>query len=372
MALKNPAVVVAGAGIVGLSAACELARRGMRCLILDRGRCGHEASFAAGGILAPQAETLPESPLLSIALKARDRHISLAEELLELTGITVEHHRYGVLSLAFSDEELQSLRSLTDSQKKSGLRAEMVSREGLSRLEPASHPDAKGAALFPDDHRVDNRLLLEALKSLASQRGVEIREFCAVRGMETTNGRITGVRTNTERIETTTLINALGAWAGQLEGDPCAPPVRPVKGHMLSLVDGPTMRHVVYGHHGYIVPRADGRLIVGSTMEEAGFDTRTTAAGVAQLIRIASAIATGVGNATISEIWTGLRPATPDGLPVIGKSLAEGLIVAGGLYRNGILLGPLVGEIAAALALGEKPSVDLAPFDPNRFSSPQS
>lgn len=369
IAPKIPDVVVAGAGIVGLSAACELARRGARCVVFDRGRAGREASFAAGGILSPQAETLPDSPLLEIALKARDRHISLAEELLSLTGVSVEHQRHGVLSLAFSSREEAKLRALTGAHKKLGLRAEMVSRDRVFRIEPAAHNDARGAALFPDDHRVDNRRLMEALKALALSLGVQVREYCGLRGMDIKAGRVVAVRTDVGRIETRTLINALGAWAGQLHGDPGDLPIRPVKGHMMSLVDGPSLRHVVYGHHGYIVPRGDGRLIVGSTMEERGFDTRVTAEGVAHLIGIAVGIAPATKKATISETWTGLRPATPDGLPVIGKGGADGLIVAGGLFRNGILLGPLVGEIAAALALGDEPSMDLSAFRPDRFQA---
>ncbi len=367
MAQKTIDVVVAGGGIVGLSAACALARKGVRCAVFDRGPCGREASSAAGGILSPQAETLPDSPLLPLALRARDRHIHLAEELLSLTGIVVEHHRYGVLSLAFSAEEEARLRGLTAAQKELGLRAEMVSREGIPRLEAAAHPDARAAALFPDDHRVNNRRLIKALRNLAADLGVAIREYSALRGIEIAHGRLEAVRTDSERIPTGTMINALGAWAGQLDGDPHPPAVRPVKGHMMSLQEGPFMRHVVYGHHGYIVPRGDGRLIVGSTTEEAGFDPRVTAEGVAHLIGIAAAIAPATKKASIAETWSGLRPATPDGLPVIGPGGASGLIVAGGLFRNGILLGPLVGEVAAGLALGEPSPVDLGPFDPGRF-----
>ncbi len=360
-------VVIAGAGIVGLSAACDLARRGVACMVLDRGKAGREASFAAGGILSPQAETGPDSPLLPLALLARDRHIHLAEELLGLTGIAVEHHRYGVLSLAFSEAEEAELSVLTEAQRRLGLRAEMVSRSGIARLEPATNVEARAAALFPDDHRVDNRRLLEALRVLALSRGVEIREYTALRGLEIEDNRLVAVRTDQDRIETRTMINALGAWAGQLESSGRAIPVRPVKGHMMSLADGPSMQHVVYGNHGYIVPRSDGRLIVGSTMEEAGFDSRITTEGIAHIIGIATSIAPGTKKASIAETWVGFRPATPDGLPIIGKGSAEGVIVAGGLFRNGILLGPLVGEIAAALACGERPPYDLSPFDPGRF-----
>jgi len=272
-----------------------------------------------------------------------------------------------VLSLAFSAAEEATLAVLVKAQNDRGLRAEMVSREHLSGIEPSTHPDAVGAALFPDDHRVDNRLLLKALKALAESRGVLIRENTALRGVEVRDGRLVAVRTEEGRFETSTLINALGAWASQLD-EALGPPMRPVKGHMMCLTEGPLLRHVVYGNHGYIVPRKDGRLIVGSTMEEVGFDTRVTAEGIAHLVGIAASIAPGTKKATIADRWTGLRPATPDGLPVIGKGAVPGLVVAGGLFRNGILLGPLVGEIAAALALGEAPPHDLRAFDPARFT----
>ncbi|MEO8361109.1 MAG: glycine oxidase ThiO [Vicinamibacteria bacterium] len=360
--------MVAGAGIVGLSAACELAKRGARVVVFDRGQTGREASYAAGGILSPQAETLPNSPLLPLALKARARHTTLAAELQSQTGISVEHQTDGVLSLAFSAKEENELRSLTQAQTRLGLRADMMSGDELRGLESSVHDDAVGAALFPDDHRVDNRRLMEALKALAIKRGVVIREFTTVRSIESEHGRVTALRTDHDRIETKSVINALGAWANDLPGSGDVVPVRPVKGHMMALIGGPQVRHVVYGHHGYIVPRADGRLIVGSTMEEAGYDTAVTAHGIARLIAIATSILPATGQASISEMWTGLRPATPDSLPVIGRSRIEGLVVAGGLFRNGILLGPLVGEIVAGLALGETPSIDLSAFRPDRFA----
>jgi glycine oxidase len=368
MSLKTPDVVVAGAGIVGLSAACELSRRGLRCLVLDRGRVGREASHAAGGILSPQGEARPGSPLLPLALLGRDRHVRLADELLDLTGISVEHQKQGVLSIAFSAEEESALRELTSAQRGLGLRAEMMSREEVRRIEPSVHDETCAAALYPDDHRVNNRRLLDALRTLALARGVELREFTAVRSVETTEGRLVAVRTDGGRIETRSLVNALGAWAGQIDGLAEALSVRPVKGHMMALVDGPAVQHVLYGRHGYIVPRNDGRLIVGSTMEEAGFDARITVDGLARLFEIARAISPATGAAAVADTWTGFRPATSDGLPVIGHSRTEGVVIAGGLFRNGILLGPLVGELAAALVLGDTPTVDLSAFDPARFS----
>lgn len=368
MSVKTTDVVIAGAGIVGLSAACDLARRGARCLVLERGRTGREASFAAGGILSPQAEARAGSPLLPLALRGRDRHVRLADELLAETGVSVEHQKDGVLHLAFSDADLAHAKETTEAQRALGLRAEVLDGRALRALEPAVHPDAAGAAFFPDDHRVDNRRVLEGLRALAVKRGVLIREFSTVRAVESREGRLSAVITESGPIETPSLINALGAWASQMEGLPEALPVRPVKGHMMALVDGPRLRHVVYGETGYLVPRADGRLIAGSTMEEAGFDARFTVEGFSRLAAIAQSIAPETAKAAVAETWTGLRPATPDGLPVIGLSALRGVVIAGGLFRNGILLGPLVGEIAAALVSGEAPPLDLLAFAPARFS----
>ena len=367
MSAGSPDVLIAGGGIVGLSAACELARKGARCVVFDRGPVGREASWAAGGILSPQAETPPDSPLLPLALKARERHVRLAEEVRAQTGVEVRHERAGVLSLAFSEAEEGELERLVRAQRERGLRADMVTRAGITEIEPAAHRDARAAALFPDDHRVDNRRLVEGLKTLARGRGVELREHANVQRLELRDGRVSAIHAGDARIETRVVINALGAWAAQLDAA-LGPPMRPVKGHMMCLVGGPALRHVVYGNHGYIVPRRDGRLIVGSTMEEAGFDTRVTEEGIAHLMGIAARIAPETKSATVADTWTGLRPATPDGLPVIGRGGVDGLVVAGGLFRNGILLGPLVGEIAAALALGATVEDDLGPFDPARFS----
>jgi glycine oxidase len=342
--------------------------------VLDRGAIAREASWAAGGILAPQAETAVDSPLLPLALAARRTHQRLAEELAAQTGITVDYHRFGVLRLAFNETELLALDSLVTSQRAMGLNAEILSPEALRRIEPATSPAAVGAALFPDDHRVDNRRLVEALMLSAAGLGVEIQEYTTVLGLETHAGRVTGIKTTAGRIEAGSCVNAMGAWASQLEGDPSPLPVRPVKGHMVALTGTPSMSHVVYGGHGYVVPRRDGRLIAGSTMEESGFDTRVQARGITTVLSQAMEIVPAAAGASVSETWTGLRPATPDGLPVIGKSAAiEGLFILAGLFRNGILLGPLSGELVASMALGNgaptptAAALDLVPFRPGRF-----
>src|SRR5262245_45969555 len=207
-------VVIAGAGIVGLSAACELARRGARCAIVDKGRPGRQASHAAGGILSPQAETAPGSPLLPLALEARRRHVTLAKDLEERTGVRVEHDTDGVLSLAFSELEFADLERLAGEQRAAGLRAETIARDELLRLEPKIHETTVGASLFPDDHRVDNRRLLEAFEKLASNLGVEIRGGVEVTDLVVERGKVAGVATGAGPILAQNTLNALGAWAG--------------------------------------------------------------------------------------------------------------------------------------------------------------
>lgn len=307
---------------------------------------------------------------MALGLAARNRHKSLAEELALHTGLTIEPHRYGVLRLFFDEAEGAEVERLVKNQTAAGLKAELVSHKGLLRLEPAANPAAIGAALFPDDHRVDNRLLMDALRLSAKHLGVVFEEFTSVLGIETRGDRFVAVKTTTGRIEAKGFINAMGAWASQLTGDPTPPPVVPVKGHLVALTAGPPMRHVVYGDHGYLVPRLDGRLIAGTTMEDAGFDARVHARGVATVIEKAIRIAPDCAGCSVGETWAGLRPGTSDGLPVLGASPSvAGVHLVTGLFRNGILLGPLAAEVVVAQALGEPPSLKLDAFRPGRFVS---
>lgn len=369
--MPRPDYAVIGGGIAGLSVARALAKTGASCVLVERFTCGRAASWAAGGILSPQAEAAPDSPLMPLALAARKRHSFLADELAGETGLKVEYQRHGVLRLAFDEAQANELRALVDTQRAAGLRAEIVAAEDIGKLETAANPAAILGAHFPDDHRVDNRGLLDALQKAAVAAGVEIREDQEALGLEVAKDRVVAVRTNASRVEANAVVNALGAWAGSLPFDPAPPPIRPVKGHMLALAGsfGASMRHVVYGGHGYLVPRGDGAVIAGSTMEEAGYNAAVDEKRVATVREIAGLIAPESRSATVSETWTGLRPASPDGLPVLGRSAKlQNMFLAAGLFRNGILLGPLVGDIVAGIATGASTRLDLSPFSPERFA----
>jgi glycine oxidase len=362
-------VVVVGAGIVGLSAARALAGEGARVVVVERGQPGAEASSAAAGWLAVQAEADEGWPLLDVALRARARHPALAAELEAETGHSVELVHHGTLDLAFTDEDERALERRLLWQRASGLPVESWGAEELRRAERSVSPAASRALFFPEDGSVDNVLLTRALAASAAARGVTVLSDRAVTGLVVENGRVAGVRAGASTLRAPVVIEALGAWSAALAGDPQPPPVEPVRGQILAFDAPPgTLRHVVCTARGYVVPRRSGRLLAGSTLERAGFIKEVTAEGRDTIRRIVAEIAPLLADVPAADSWAGLRPGTPDGLPVVGPGAVPGLFHATGLYRNGILLGPLVGESVARLARGQPAEIDLSAFSPSRFA----
>ena len=363
-------VVIAGAGIVGLSAARALAAVGAKVLVVERRRVGAEASTAAAGMLAPQAETAEGSPLLELALKARAHHVALAPALEAETGFSVDLGERGLIELALTDDDLRGLEARRRWQSRRGLPVEALGPSEVREAEPNVNPRVLGGLYFPGDRCVDNVRLVRALAASAVARGAAIVTGRPVTGLVVENGRVAGVTAAGEIFRAPLVINAMGAWAGLIAGDPQPPPVEPVRGHIVAFDMAPALlRHVVCSPRGYLVPRADGRTLAGSTTERAGFDKTVTAAGLRAVLAIALEIAPVLADVRVAESWGGLRPGTPDGLPVIGPGALPGLYHAAGLYRNGILLGPLVGEIVAGLVRGLASPVDLTPFSLARFAA---
>lgn len=362
-------VVVLGGGIVGLSAARALAAAGARVVVVERGGIGEEASGAAAGMLIAQADTPEGSPLLETALRARARHAGLALELEQETGIAVDRSERGVLEAAFGDAEDAALRARAAWQRGRGLRVETLGAADLRQAEPSLNPAATSGLYFEDDRSVDNVRLVRALAASATARGATLLCGRTVTGLVVEGGRVTGARAEGEVLRAAVVVNAAGAWAGRIPGDPAPPPVEPVRGHIVAFdAARARIRHVVCSHRGYVVPRANGRLLAGSTVERAGFDKTVTAEALRAVQEIAFEIAPTLLGATIADSWAGLRPGTPDGLPIVGRGGVEGLVHAAGLFRNGILLGPLIGEAVAQLVLGRDPGIDLTPFSPSRFT----
>ena len=354
----GPDVVVAGGGLVGLACALALADRDADVVLVDEERPG-AASAAAAGILGPSLGAA-DAAVRRFGLVARDRYPALVERLRDQTGISVPLDRSGILELAADEPAAERLRSPLPPG------AEWLDGEALRRLEP-SLAGAAGGALFPDDGAVDNVVLLEAMRRLAAVS----RRICRVAGsvarIDARERAAVAALADGTTVEGHALVLAAGAWAGSVGGLPRPLPVEPLRGQILVL-DAAPVRRVVHDAEGYLVPRGPARTLVGSTSERAGFDASTTAAGIAGLARLATRLCPALIGAPPAAEWAGLRPMTPDGLPVIGREpRAPALLYAAGHSRNGVLLAPLTGECIAALVCGDTPPVDLLPFAPDRF-----
>ena len=353
--------VIVGAGLVGLASAAALAHRGARVLLLYHNRAG-EASPAAAGMLAPSVE-LHQGAAQQFAVAARDRYPSFLAHLREHTGLDVPLNRLGVLEIALAESELDAPPFRAPPPG-----AQRLSAAELHELEPElGH--AHGALFHAHDGAVNNLVLIRALKTLVGRHDrVVVRADAAAQiARHDEWAEVTTESGTTYR--TRALVVAAGAWTGMLAGLPRAVPVEPLRGQLLSLAGSP-LRHVTYGAGGYAVPRGDGRTIVGSTAERVEFDARTTEAGLAEVRATAGAICPALAQRRMLNGWAGLRPVTPDLLPILGRDPDfDAVIYACGHSRNGVLLAPLTGDVVADLVLGRTPAYDIAPFRVERFAA---
>jgi glycine oxidase len=394
-------VVVIGGGVAGLSVARELARWGTRVALVERGRLGAEASWAAAGMLAPQVETDARDDFFDFSCSNRDAYPAFAAALREETGIDIEFDRTGTLALAFTEEDEREAARRFEWQRREGLLVERLSAAEVLALEPNLSARVRGALRFPLAWQVENRRLCDALARASRLAGVRVLEQTEARSLEVRGGRFRSVETSRGAIGAGAVVVACGAWsslvpaktsdganAGEPEGAPSssltfAPPaghdanatlsprIEPVRGQILCYAAGggePLVRHVVYGAGGYVVPRRDGRLLAGTTTERVGFDKSVTEEGRRAIRLYAEGIAPAVADLKIVDEWAGLRPRAEDDLPVLGASPEiENLFYATGHYRNGILLAPLTGALVAEMVMSGATPAPLAPFSPARF-----
>ncbi len=351
-------VIVVGAGVIGLCTATSLARRGISVLVVGEQRAG-EASLAAAGMLAPSVERAA-GPAHDFAIAARELYPQWLDQLAGETGVVVPLNRLGVLQIAVTEKGVKGLR------KTALPSAEWLDRGELARLEP-NFRQALGAVLNPLDGCVDNVILLQALTEFVSASNRVSRVNGRVENIIADTMGFTAVLGSGEKVQAGRVVLAPGAWGGLLAGAPCLRSVTPVRGQLVAF-ESIGLGHVVYGPRGYLVPRDGGPTIAGSTMENVGFDAATTPEGIARVRSAAEEIAPIFTGKPVVSAWAGLRPVTPDMLPLLGPAPDNAaLIYACGHSRNGILLAPLTGEVAASLADGTPVMHDLSRFRPNRF-----
>ena len=376
---RSADVLIGGGGIIGLAIAWRARQKGLSVTVLERGEIGMGTSHVAAGMLAPVAEVEfgnAGQAALELGLRSAEIWPELAAELEQASGEEVGLLRTGTLVLARDEDEARELERQIAWRDSLGLRTTRLRGSEAREREPGLAPTMRLALEAPDDHSVDPRLVLMALRRACENAGVLLREHSPVTGvvLDDASTRVTGLALENGEVATAShLVIATGAWSGSLAGLPpeARVPVRPVKGQILRLRDpaGPGLiDRVVRFEGGYLVPRADGRYVLGATVEERGFELHATAGGVYELLRDAHEVLPGVSELQIEELCVGLRPGTPDNVPVIGPGALAGLTWATGHHRNGILLAPLTAELVLDSLLGERSGNSLLTVcDPLRF-----
>jgi glycine oxidase len=371
--------VVVGGGVIGLSVAWRLAQRGSTVALVDDDPTGG-ASRAAAGMLAPVTEAhFGEEALTALNLESARRWPAFASEIEEASGTSVGYRTEGTLAVAFDDDDLRMLTELRAYHERLGLPGRRLRGRECRALEPLLSPRVRGGILVESDHQVDTRALTAALLIAAEGAGVSILRRRAARlDLGDAGRRAVGVTlTSGQSLRAPVTVLAAGCWSAALPGLPpeVRPPVRPVKGQILRLRAADpaaprltcTVRGLRRGRSIYAVPRADGRVVVGATVEEKGWDTTVTAGAVRELLEDATEVVPALGELELAETLARLRPGTPDNGPILGATALPGLVVATGHYRNGILLTPITADAVAGAALGEPMPAVAVPFTADRF-----
>ena len=366
-------VVIVGAGASGLALAFELVRRGVETVLVDRGGPADRATSALGaaaGLLNPQAHPgVDPEPVRDLALLSRDLYPEWVETIEEQSGFSCEYDTRGGLTVAASEAEEVQLDRALDWQRARALPFEVLSAEEARAREPSLGGGVRAAFAFPLEGQIAPQRLGRALAFAAEKAGVTLLTHTPVSAVLVEGGRATGVETGSGRIVAGAVVNAAGAWASHLGGVPEAPIV-PVRGQLVALDasrDPDRLTRFVSAPDVYLVPRRDGTIVLGSTSERVGFDARPTAAGVAGLIGKAARFVPTAFDYTFLEAWGGLRPASPDDVPILGETAVGGYFLAAGFHKTGVLLAPAAAVLLADLLTGSAPALPPAPFSPARF-----
>ncbi len=368
--------LIIGGGLIGLTLARELKKRGVSDVtILEKGEVGREASYAAAGMLSPQAEADCDDDFYKFCVESKRIFPDLEAELLDETGVDIELDKTGTLYLAFDENDREEISERFKWQKEAGLEVERLSAQETHKLEPFVSPDSVESLFFPGDWQVENRKLLKALRAFVETSDIELLKETEVCSLTSANGKILSVEdTNGSEYFADQVIICGGAWTSLLKTDEnvlSIPSVKPIRGQMVSYHTAKRLlQHVIYSPRGYIVPRANGKILAGSTTEDVGFENETTVEGIEIVKQNALEIAPSIANLRVDDSWAGLRPYTPDELPLIGKlDSYENLFIATAHYRNGILLAPMTAKILVDRILNQVDSTFLEICNPNRLKS---
>jgi glycine oxidase len=367
----SDSVLIIGGGVIGLATGFELARRDVPVTILERGEAGRGTSWQAAGMLAPDTEIgFEELELYGLNRESLRRWPKFADAVESASGQSVDYRDDGTLIVADDPDSTKQIRRLFEFQQEQGLAVEWLTGDEARDKEPFVGPRVSAAIWCASDHQVDNRLLLAALREAVRTEGGVLREHTAVQRIEPGVPTPAVITEAGERIEGREIVVASGVWSRELDGLEPAPSVRPVKGQMLQLqMELPfDLRHVIRGPDAYLAPKSSGRLVIGATSEEMGFDTNVTAGGMYDLLEGAWEIVPGIYDLPLDDVWAGLRPASRDHEPLLGRADMPGIIYATGHYRHGILLSPVTAQEIAELIVTGETSKWIEPFSPARFS----
>ncbi len=369
--MKKDAIIVGG-GIIGCSIALRLAQKGLKVTLIERGRVGGEASRAAAGMLSPQTDAIGPGPFFDLCLRSRSMYRDFAAEVTDLSGVDVEYKDEGSLFIIRNEKDLEECRGWTSWQRQAGLAVADISPDELRKIEPALTDAVFGAIYISGDHQVENRRVMDALELADKQAGVEVLEDLEVQTLLVEGQKVIGVECGGQYKPAGIVVLAAGCWSGRL----LVPlglniEVTPARGQMLAL-KGPSssINSVIHSSDCYLVPRRDGRILIGSTIEYVGYRKGLTAEGVNSLLESAMLLIPALREFEIGEIWSGLRPDTADHLPIIGPSGIDNLFLATGHFRNGILLAPITAKLIAETIFSGNTPTELGAFSIDRFTSP--
>jgi len=363
--------IVVGGGVIGCTIAWRLAQQGLKVRLFERGKVGGEASRAAAGMLSPQAESQSKGPFFDLCLKSRLMYREFADELSDVSGIDVEYNDSGTLFVVLSGEDDEETTRWAAWQTEAGLPLQPFSEDDLRRIEPAVTESAIRAIFLPEEHQVENRRLMDSLKIAIKLAGVDLIEDAEVTSLATAQDRVTGVVSAGKRFDAGSVIVAAGTWSSRLL-EPLGLNVKviPARGQMIAVKgDGCPITRVVHSSSVYVVPRRDGRILIGATVEYTGFKKEVTVSAINHLLKAGLELVPSLGQFAVVETWSGLRPDTIDHLPIIGPSGIDNLILATGHFRNGILLAPVTAELVADTVVQGRVSDDLKPFGISRFDA---